>query len=85
MLTFFWTFFWAALTVLVLVAAVALRARIRNWLEEQGRPRVDDDTVRQILERGTVVSEEDEPLDLEEIEEEERRFWGESWDEPEEL
>jgi hypothetical protein len=45
---------------------------------------VDDDAVRSILERGVLVTEDDEPLDYDEIDEEERRFWSESWDEPDE-
>ena len=47
-------------------------------------PVVDDDAVKAILETGRLVTEEEEPLDLREIEEEERRFWSERWDEPEE-
>ncbi len=43
---------------------------------------VTDDVLRQIEEQGRV--EVDEPLDLEEIRDEEDRFWGEPWDEPDE-
>jgi hypothetical protein len=43
-----------------------------------------DDMIRQIEERGHV--ELDEPLDLQEIQEEEERFWEEApWEEPEEF
>jgi hypothetical protein len=46
---------------------------------------VDDDVLRRIIEEGVVRTDEDEPLDLDEIREEERRFWeGEEWDEADE-
>jgi hypothetical protein len=48
-------------------------------------PPVDDQAVETILSMGTLAVEDDEPLDIEEIDDEERRFWSESWDEPEEL
>jgi hypothetical protein len=41
-----------------------------------------DDMIRQIEERGRV--ELDEPLDLDQIQEEEARFWEEHWDDPDE-
>jgi hypothetical protein len=47
-------------------------------------PVVDDGAVRRILETGTLAGEGDEPLEESEIDEEERRFWSERWDEPEE-
>lgn len=77
-----WILLWAVGAGLVVVAYVRLRAR----LEERIRPkRLDDDDVRTILETGELVTDEDEPLDLDEIEEEERRFWrDERWDEAEE-
>ncbi len=44
-----------------------------------------DDDVRQIEQHGWLVrEEEDEPLDLEEIREAEKRFWEPTWDRPEE-
>lgn len=47
------------------------------------RPPVTDDLIRRI-ERGDVVSiEEDEPLDLDDIRDEEERFWDD-WDDAEE-
>ena len=45
---------------------------------------VDDGAVSQILEKGVLALDEDEPLDQREIDDEERRFWSERWDEPEE-
>lgn len=83
MFSFFWILFWGSLTLLVFVAGLSLRSRLRERLASR-EPRVDDDAVRSILETGRFVTEEDEPLDWEEIEEEERRFWSESWDEPDE-
>jgi hypothetical protein len=47
-------------------------------------PVVDDRAVSQILETGVLAAEDDEPLDQAGIDEEERRFWSERWDEPEE-
>ncbi len=79
----FWLAFWAALTALVIAAAIALRVRLRRRLGISD-PRVDDDAVRSILETGVLRDDTPEPLDLDEIEEEERRFWSEPWDEPEE-
>jgi hypothetical protein len=83
MISLFWFLFWGTLTALVVVSFVSLRTRLRRRLEQK-RPRVDDDAIRRIVQTGRLASEEDEPLDMEEIEEEERRFWSESWDEPEE-
>ena len=45
---------------------------------------VDDEALDAILITGTLTADEDEPLDIREIDEEERKFWSESWDEPEE-
>lgn len=77
-----WIF--AALSVLVLVAGAAARRRILR----RTRPTADglsDDDVRQIEEGGLFFREDDEPLDMDEIREEEERFWAsESWDRAEE-
>lgn len=83
MLEFTLAFLSALLMGLVVAAGIQLRARIRRRIGPL-RPRVDDAAVRAILERGVVVSDEDEPLDLDEIEREERRFWTERWDEADE-
>jgi hypothetical protein len=83
MFSLFWILFWGGLTGLVFVAGLSLRNRLRERLATR-EPRVDDEAVRAILETGRLVTDEDEPLDWEEIEEEERRFWSESWDEPDE-
>jgi len=83
MLMLFWLGFWARLTVLLFAAAVSLRVRLRESIGSV-TPLVDDDAVDEILRTGVLITNEDQPLDLEEIDEEERKFWSERWDEPEE-
>jgi hypothetical protein len=62
--------FWSILALLVLAAALRLRARLREPL---GRPtQLDDAAIRAIENTGHV--EMDDELDLAVIEEEERRF-----------
>jgi hypothetical protein len=68
-----------------LAAAVAIAVvlaygwwRRRRTLQRQldvGRPRLDEDAIRAIESTGRLVTPDDEPLDLDEIEKEERRFW----------
>ena len=82
MLTLFWFVLWTALLALMVAAAVRLHVR-RRELSASTLPRVDDAAIHAILERGELVVD-DEPLDLQEIEEREERFWSDSWDEPEE-
>jgi len=67
-----------------LLAALAAFALTRRWLQARARrDRLTDEAIRQIESHGRL--EREEPLDLEEIDEEERRFWQEeSWDESEE-
>lgn len=72
-----WLFSLAAL--LVLIGWMGYRRR----MEELRGPPLTDDDIREIEARGRLPREE--PLDLEEAAEEEERFWGESWDEPEQL
>lgn len=77
-----WIF--AALSVLVLVAGAAARRRILRRTRPTANGLSDDD-VRQIEEGGLLFREDDEPLDMDEIREEEERFWAsESWDRAEE-
>lgn len=83
MLTLFWIVLWLGLAALMVVAAVRLHLR-RKELGASPVPRLDDAAILSILEEGELTVEEDEPLDLEEIDEREERFWSESWDEPEE-
>lgn len=81
MLTLFWIVFWAGLTGLAFLAGLSLRTRLPGGLVRRS-PVIDDDAINQILTMGELTV--DDPLDLDEIEEEEERFWSESWDEPEE-
>jgi hypothetical protein len=74
----------ALLVGLAVTSGALLRRRLRH-ARGRSAPRVDDDAIQAILRRGVLETEEGEPLDLGEIEEEERRFWSESWDEPEEM
>jgi uncharacterized membrane protein len=81
MLKLFWFVFWAGLSLLAIAAGVSLRTRVRHASDAE-RPLVDDDAVRAILETGRLITSDDEPLDIAEIEREERRFWSEDWEEP---
>lgn len=82
----FWLLVWFGAVALAVVAWVRLRARFRAHVDP--RPVVDDVAVRLILDTGVLVTDEDEPLDLRQVHEEELRFWreldGEPWDETEE-
>jgi hypothetical protein len=82
MLTLFWFVLWTVLLALMVAAAVRLHVRKRE-LSASPLPRVDDAAILTILEKGELTVD-DEPLDLQEIEDREERFWSESWDEPEE-
>jgi hypothetical protein len=70
------------MALLALAAGFLYRRRLRRFGEEEG-VHLSDDMIRQIEERGRV--EMDEPLDWDEIRQEEEQFWEETWDEPEEL
>ena len=76
--------FWTTITILVMAAALRMYMR-RKELFSSDVPVLDENAIQTILEIGEISTDEDEPLDLEEIDEEEARFWRESWDEPEEL
>lgn len=67
--------------ILALAAAAVIRRRIREYVS-RAEADVTDEVVRRIEEEGRVDLREDEPLDLDEIEDEEDRFWSETWDEP---
>jgi hypothetical protein len=76
------TLVWVVCAVLVLAAGLRIRGRLRD--QRPGEPEVDDDAVRRILEEGRLeMGERPEPLDQERIDEEERRFWEEYWDDAE--
>ena len=76
--------FWTTITILVMAAALRMYMR-RKELFSSDVPVLDENAIQTILEIAEISTDEDEPLDLEEIDEEEERFWRESWDEPEEL
>lgn len=69
------------MAVLVGVAGWLARRRIRA----AKRGALSDDLVRQIEMVGRVDVEDVEPVDLKRAHEEEDEFWGQTWDEPEEL
>jgi hypothetical protein len=78
-----WLIVWTGAVALALGAAVRVRLRLRKHFDQ--RPVLDDDDVKDIIAHGIYVSQEDEPLDLGRVHEEERRFWEEAeWDESEE-
>ena len=81
--TLIWFSFWGILSVLAIFACIAGYRR-RRALFSPASPRIDDDAVRAIVEKGALSLEEDQPLDMRAIEAEEERFWSETWDEPEE-
>jgi hypothetical protein len=80
MLTLFWILFWALLAALTVAAGWSLYERSMRRTRE--RLVLDDDAIRTILDTGELHVDEDEPLNLEAIDEEEERFWSETWDEP---
>ena len=83
MLTLFWLIFWAGLTVLEVTAGVSLRMQLRNRVEKN-RPSVDDAAIEEILATGALTTDEDSPLNIEQIDDEEQKFWSQTWDEPDE-
>jgi hypothetical protein len=75
----------AFLVGLVMASGLRLRARLlASGRGREGMPVVDDDAVRRILEEGVLEVDVEPPLNLNEIDDEERRFWSERWDEPDE-
>lgn len=83
MISFLLALLCAFLVGLAVASGILLRFRLSGRGGRRG-PTLDDAAVRSIIERGILVTDEDEPLDLDQIDEEERRFWSEKWDEPEE-
>lgn len=78
-------FFAGLLSGGVVVSWWLRRRQLRAEIDRVG-PSLDDDAVRAILTEGSLWVEEAPPLDLDEIAEEEERFWSnESWDSAEEL
>jgi hypothetical protein len=93
MITLFSIVLWAGLAALVVAAALRVHSRRRELLASSV-PTVDDDAIERILTTGELraaerlstdlpfIVEDEEPLDTREIDDEEERFWSESWDEP---
>ncbi len=79
---------WLVLSTLLVAAGIRARLRQRSAFDA-APPKLDDDAVRSIEERGALRLDRDAPLDLDEIGKEEERFWSETWpdssEEPEEL
>lgn len=73
---------WVGFGALAVIGGLAVRRRLETSRAEQG-PVLDDEAVRRIVDTGRPWEDADPPLDIEEIEEAEDRFWSESWDEPE--
>jgi hypothetical protein len=74
-----------ALVALVVYAGRRRRQALRERLQGEAYE-VDDAAIRRIERTGSLTTPEEEPLDLEEIEEEERRFWeDEDWNPAERL
>ncbi len=64
-----------------LVVSWWVRRRQLHAEIQRVEPNLDDDAVERILREGHLYLEETPPLDLEEIAEEEEKFWSEeSWD-----
>lgn len=68
----------------LLVAVVVVLHYRRRVLSSEPDTTLTDDMIRQIEEQGRLRIEDGEPLDLDEIREQEEQFWEESWDEPDE-
>lgn len=75
------TLFWITLAALAIIGGVQAWLRVRRGRGPNVHPLSDEEIRR--LERGGSV-EIDPPTDLNEVADEEERFWEESWDEPDE-
>ncbi len=76
---------WLLLGALLLVAGITVRARLHHISQQPG-PALDDDAIRGIMEEGTLTTDEDEPLDIDEVRREEQAFWDEErWDDADEF
>ena len=78
------TVLWAGLAALSAAVGIGAYRRRRRQIEAS-RSRVDDEAIRTILATGSLTVDEDEPLDIATIDAEERRFWSETWDEPDDF
>jgi hypothetical protein len=77
------TWVWILFAALAVLGGLRYIQRIGS-MRSSGSPPVDDDALRRIVEDGSLSTEEDEPLDLEEAARAEEEFWNETWDEPDE-
>jgi len=68
---------------LLVAVAVVVHYR-RRAVPSEPEPTLTDEMIRQIEREGWLHIEDSEPLDLDEIREQEELFWEESWDEPDE-
>ncbi len=73
--------FWILLAVLAVIGGVIGVERVRS--ARYRRPHITDDMIRRVEDDGELWVEDEEPLDLESIREEEERFFDD-WDEIEE-
>lgn len=71
----------------VLAELVLIVALVGRWRAHVGGARqeslLDDEAIRRIETEGRIEIEEG--LDLDRIDQEERRFWNQYWDEPDEF
>ena len=79
----FWGLVWAGIGALATVACYSVRSRLRRRLRSPA-VELDDEAIVRILEVGVFTTDEDEPLDLRHIRQEEETFWEETWDEADE-
>ena len=68
----------------LLVAVVVIVHYRRRAVLSEPETTLTDGMIRQIEQEGRLRIEDSEPLDLDEIREQEELFWEESWDEPDE-
>lgn len=70
------------MALIVVVGGLLARGRIERARRQAG---LDDEMIQRIERAGELEFDPAEPLDHEEIRQEEDEFWAQSWDEPEEL
>ena len=81
-LELFWVGFGSGLGAIVSSSRVRLCLRQSRKVEEKAQI-LDDQAVDRIIRQG-MISTDEYVLDLDAIDDEEERFWSETWDEPEE-
>jgi hypothetical protein len=78
--------FWLGIILGFLAALAGIRyvMRLRETVGSASAT-LTDEQIRRIEDEGWIAvgAEDEEPLDLDDIAQEEERFWTESWDEPE--